>query len=118
MKKKLDDREWTKLAEKNAKHIAKLHIESENIEKIAGAFKDTAVATALEFLFTEADRHRKLGNIKKAGVILEAATLIDRKTGDETELTLETAGEGKKQETTLIMRRHTPKEIFDSPIED
>ena len=116
MKKKLTDDEWEELAVKNAKHSAELHIEVENAAKIAESFKDVPTVHALEFLFKKAEKYRKENKHSKAAAILEAANLIDRKTGIETELVLETKGSGKNEETTLSVRRFTPKEVFDSPI--
>ena len=116
MKKKLTDDEWEELAVKNAKHSAELHIEVENAAKIAESFKDVPTVHALEFLFQKAEKYREQNNHSKAAAILEAAELIDRKTGIETELILQTKGTGKNEETTLSVRRFTPKEVFDSPI--
>ena len=116
MKKKLGTHEWKTLAEKNAKHLAKLHIESHNPEKIAEAFKDVEAVKALEFLFKQAEKYRKENKHKKAEIILEAATLINRKTGDATEITLESKGSGKDEDTKLYVRRYTPEEIFGEPI--
>lgn len=116
MKKKITDEEWEKLAIKNAKHKAELHIEVENAAKIAEAFKDVPTVHALEFLFKKAEKYRKENKHSKAKAILEAAELIDRKTGIETEIILETHGSGKQMETSVSIRRFTPKEIFDEPI--
>lgn len=116
MKKKLDDKEWEKHALKNAQHSAELHIEVENAAKIAESFKDIPTVHALEFLFKKAEKYRKEHKLSKTAAILEAAELIDRKTGQETELVLETKGTGKNIETTLSVRKFTPKEVFESPI--
>ena len=116
MKKQLSDAEWNKLAIKNAKHSAELHIEVENAAKIAESFKDIPTVKALEFLFKKAEKYRKENKHSKAKAILEAAELIDRKTGLETEIILETKGSGKNEDTTLSVRRFTTKEIFDAPI--
>lgn len=116
MKKKLTDAEFDKLALKNAKHSAELHIEVENAAKIAESFKDVPTVHALEFLFKKAEKYRKENRHGKAKAILEAAELIDRKTGLETEIILQTKGTGKNEETTLSVRRFTPKEVFDEPI--
>ena len=116
MKKSLSDGEWNKLAEKNAKHSAKLHIESHNAAKIAEAFKDVPALKALEFLFKQAEKYRRENKHKKAATVLEAAQLIDRKTGQGTEIVLQTRGEGKNEDTTLSVRRFTPDEIFGEPV--
>lgn len=116
-KPKLTDKEWSKLAEKNAQHAARLHVEVGNSAKIAEAFKDIPVRNALEFLFELAEKARKEKKMKKVSVILEAVSLIDRKTGERTELTLESSGSGKKEDTKLTVRRFTPAEVFDTPIE-
>jgi len=117
MKKKLSDKAWHAAATENAKHRAALHIEVGNAPKIAEVLKDIPVATALEFLFTQAEKYRRENKHSKTAVILEAASLIDRTTGQATELELKTSGSGKNEETTLSVRRYTPDEIFDSPIE-
>ena len=116
MKKKLTDAEFDRLAFKNARHSAELHIEVENAAKIAESFKDADTVEALEFLFKKAEKYRKEKKHSKAAAILEAAELIDRKTGLETEIILQTKGSGKNEDTTLSVRRFTPKEVFDSPI--
>jgi|GEM_PF-5599259 len=116
MEKKLTKSERTKLAEQNARHLAGLHIETGNAPKIAEAFKDIFVITALEFLFAAAEKYRAEHKLGKAAVILEAAALIDRTTGIETDIVLGSTGSGKQEETTLSVRRHTPAEIFNMPI--
>ncbi len=116
MKKTLGHHEWTQLAEKNAKHLAKLHIEAHNAEEIAEAFKDVEAVKALEFLFREAEKCRRENRHKKVALILEAAKMIDRTSGQAMEMTLETSGSGKDEETQLRVKRYTPSEIFDTPI--
>lgn len=116
MKEKLSDELYNKLLLKNAKHSADLHIEVENAAKIAEAFKDVPTIEALSFLFAKAEKYRKEGRHGKTAAILEAAELIDRKTGLETEIVLQTKGVGKDEETTLSVRRFTPKEVFDAPV--
>jgi predicted nucleotidyltransferase component of viral defense system len=116
MKKKLSDKEWDKLAEKNAKHLAGLQIEVGNAEKVAEAFKDVSTIVALEHLFKLAEKYRRENKMTKTQTILEAVALIDR-TGMATELVLTEKGTGKNQETALSVRRFTPAELFDSPIE-
>jgi hypothetical protein len=115
-KQKLPNEEWEKLAIKNAKHGAELHIEVENSKKIAESLKDIPTVHALEFLFKKAEKYRREHKHSKAAAILEAAELIDRKTGLETEIILQTKGTGKNADTTLSVRRFTPKQIFDEPI--
>jgi hypothetical protein len=116
MKNKVVDENWEKLVEKNARHSAELHIEVGNAAKIAESFKDVPTVRALEFLFKKAEKYRKENKHAKVAAILEAAELIDRTTGLETEIVLETKGTGKNMETTLSVRRFTPKEVFDEPI--
>ena len=116
MKKKLKDSEWNKLAEKNAKHSARIHIEAGNPKKIAQAFKDIPAQIALEFLFDLAEKARAGNKTKKAMVILEAVALIDRTTGEETEIVLELDKKGAKETATISVRKYTPAEIFASPI--
>ena len=116
MKEKMSPEQWDELAEKNARHSADLHIEVGNAPKIAEAFKDRNTVKALEYLFERAEQYRKENRHNEAAAILEAAELIDRKTGLETELVLESKGEGKNEATTLSVRRFTPKEVFDSPV--
>ncbi len=117
MKGKLTDKKWNELAHKNARHIALLHLETGNSKKIAEAFRDIPTLKALEFLFAQAEKYRKENNMDKAAVLLEAASLIDRKTGEETEIILETSGSGKNLDTQLFVQKYTPREIFESPIE-
>lgn len=116
MKMPLTNERYQELLLKNARHSAELHIEVENATKIAEAFKDVPTIEALSFLFKKAERYRKEGKHGKTAAILEAAELIDRKTGLETEIVLRTSGTGKNEETTLSVRRFTPKEVFDSPV--
>ena len=113
---KISDKEWQVLAEKNAKHLAAIHLELGNPDKIAEAFRDTPTLKALEYLFKQAEKYRKTKQFKKAGVLLEAATLLDRKTGETTELALEIDNRGKEEKTKIYVHRHTPKEIFEKPI--
>ena len=105
---KTSDKEWNKFAEKNAKHIAMLHLELGNAPKIAAAFRDVPILTALEFLFEEAEKNRKEKKFKKAKVLLEAATLIDRKTGQAID------SRGKEEKTKIYVHRHNPKDILES----
>ncbi len=114
---KLTDKEWQKLLERNARHAAHLHIETGNAKKIAEVFKDVPVMKALEYLFTLAEHHRKAKRFKKVKTILEAVALIDRKTGKEVDLMLESKGKGKNQDTTIFVGRLTPAQIFAMPIE-
>ncbi len=116
MKKQLGGHEWKTLAEKNAKHLAGLHIESHNAAGIAEAFKNVDTVKALEYLFNAAEKYRKENNHKKAAAILEAATLIDRTTGLATEITLKETGSGKNEDSSLSIRRYTPEEIFGEEI--
>ncbi|MEI8130435.1 MAG: hypothetical protein WCG55_02925 [bacterium] len=116
MKKTIGDHEWKKMAEKNAKHLANLHIETHNAKKIAEVFKDISTVTALEYLFEQAEKYRKENKHSKVAAILEAANLIDRTTGLATEITLKSKGSGKNQDSELYVRRYTPTEIFEEPI--
>jgi len=116
MKEKLSDELYKKLLLKNAQHSADLHIEVGNAAKIAEAFKDVPTIEALSYLFAKAEKYRTNGKHAKTATILEAAELIDRKTGLETEIVLQTKGMGKDEETTLSVRRFTPKEVFDEPV--
>ncbi len=111
---KTSDKEWNKFAEKNAKHIAMLHLELGNAPKIAAAFRDVPILTALEFLFEEAEKNRKEKKFKKAKVLLEAATLIDRKTGQAIDISLEIDSRGKEEKTKIYVHRHNPKDILES----
>ncbi len=113
MRKTLGDHEWKGLAEKNAKHLAGLHIETHNSAAIAEAFKHVETVKALEFLFEKAEKYRRENKHAKAAVILEAARLIDRKSGTATELRLESNG----SDTTLSVKRYMPDEVFGAPIE-
>jgi len=116
MAQKPKDKDWNEMALKNAKHSADLHIEVGNAVKIAEAFKDVDVLSALEHLFMMAEKYRKQNQTKKVSVILEAAALINRDTGEETDLVLRLARYGHTEDSTLSIRRHTPREIFESPI--
>ena len=116
MKPKRKKLSFEALAFKNAKHRADLRIESGSPEKLAEAFKDVEVLATLEHLFSLAEKYRKQNKMKKVSVILEAAALIDRTTGEETDIVLRMARFGKAEETTLEVFRHTPREIFESPI--
>ena len=116
MKTKHTDESWNELAEKNAQHSAHLHIESGNAAKIAEAFKDVHPQKALEFLFNLAEEARKERKLKRASVILEAVALIDRTTGVETDVIVESHEENHKEKTTVFVQRFTPAEIFASPV--
>ncbi len=104
------------LKKRNALHAAELHIELGNAPKIAESLKDIPTLEALEYLFEQAERHRLAGKHGKAANIIEAAKLVDRKTGDTTLLGIAIDGEGKNEKTTLLVRRLTPKELFENPI--
>ncbi len=101
---------------RNALHAAELHIEMGNAPKIAEALKDVSALEALEYLFNQAERHRLAGKHGKAASILEAARLVDRKTGETTLLGLAVDGQGADEKTTLLVRRFDPKEVFESPL--
>lgn len=109
---KISDKKYQSLVEKNAKHSVLLHVEAGNATRIAEAVKNMPVLSALEFLFALAEKHRKENRSKKVKTILDAVALIDRKTGKETDLALETTGTGKKQDTVLFIGKLTPAEIF------
>lgn len=113
----LSDKEWNRLAHKNARHGALFHIETGNTKKIAETLKDMPVLSALQFLFKAAETYRKQNRMKQVATILEAAALIDRKTGQEADIVFKETGQGNKQSSTVFIGRFTPKEIFASPIE-
>jgi hypothetical protein len=116
MKKKLGEYEWNEMAHKNASHLAKMHIETHNAAGIAEAFRDVEAVKALEFLFTQAEKYRKENKHAKAAVILEAASLIDRTSGEATDIILESTGSGKNEDTKLYIRRYLPEHVFREPI--
>jgi len=116
MKERLPDHELDKKVHDNAKHLAGMHMEVGNPEKIAEALKEMPVWQALEYLFAEAEKHRKEGRHAKAETITEAARIIDPRTLEEVELELKERGSGKNQESQLVMRRLTPREVFEKEV--
>lgn len=119
---KLSDKEWNRLAEKNARHGAVLFVELGNAEKIAEAMKDVPILSALEFLFKLAEKHRQSKRFKKVQLILEAVAIINKKTGQKTYVELESTGAGKDESTSVFIsskkpKRLTPAQVFASPIE-
>ncbi len=118
---KLSDKEWNKIAEKNARHGAVLFVELGNAEKIAEAMKDVPILKALEFLFRLAEKHRQSKRFKKVQLILEAVAIINKKTGEKTYVELESTGTGKDESTSVFIsnkkpKRLTPAQVFASPI--
>lgn len=109
---KISDAKYNHLVEKNARHGALIHVEMENPKKVADAMKDVPVLAALEYLFKLAEKYRKANKHKKVQVILEAVALIDRKTGKETDVVLESRGTGKNQNTTVFVGKLTPAQVF------
>ncbi len=109
---KISDSEYNRLVEKNARHGALIHVEMENPKKVADVMKDVPVLAALEYLFKLAEKYRKANKHKKVSVILEAVALIDRKTGKETDVVLESRGIGKNQNTTVFVGKLTPAQVF------
>ncbi len=114
---KISNEEWNRLAEKNARHAALIHVETGNAKKIAEVFADVPVLKTLEFLFKLAEKHRKERKMKKVQTILEAVALIDRETGEETDVVLQSKGSGKNQDTSVFVGRLTPAQVFGTPIE-
>lgn len=109
---KISDAKYNQLVEKNARHGALIHVEMENPKKVASVMKDVPVLAALEYLFKLAEKYRKANKHKKVSVILEAVALIDRKTGKETDVVLESRGTGKNQNTTVFVGKLTPAQVF------
>ncbi len=109
---KISDAKYNQLVEKNARHGALIHVEMENPKKVADVMKDVPVLAALEYLFKLAEKYRKANKHKKVQVILEAVALIDRKTGKETDVVLESHGIGKNQKTTVFVGKLTPAQVF------
>lgn len=109
---------WETHAKENAKHRALIHLECNNPEKMAAALNEIPVLESLEYLFKLAEKHRKQKKFQKTKIILEAAELIDRQTGDHTELTVEIDDRTNKKETTVMIERLTPAQVFSRTLED
>lgn len=66
------------LAHETAKHHARLHIETGDIERAVGALDGTPPLVALDFLFNLATAYRNVDRFKDVGTVMEVADLIDR----------------------------------------
>ncbi len=116
MPKKMDDKKWDELELKNAKHRTHIHLDAGQPHKIAEALKDIPVAIALQHLFELAEEARLKNKTKRAMTILEAVALIDRKTGQEMEISLKEEIRGKDTTAFVYIEKKTPAEVFAEPI--